>query len=505
MQQNPKRTTLVASIDLGSQSIRGYLYGLNGELAYRTHIDMDITCTSIYPWQSDPQQMVDVVKSLIDDLIGQTVEGHLQHCTIAAISLTCLRNSFVYLDKNKDAILPILYWYQGRRATQVPQLPWYWRIVFTALGQRGEIDKLQQQAAVNWVAEHHPEGLMKTHQVCQLSGYLQGKLTGNYTDSWANMIAHLPLSFKRRRWLKSWAWQWSALNVNASWLPKLCKPGTDLGDYTAIIHDTQICVPVVAGAADKTCELLGSGVIDESSLFVSLGTAITVNCLVVKCKGPKPFYPAYPTFNEDYYLAEEMLDYGCRLLREFVAWKCEHMIEDNELNADTLSEAHLQDWICAHLIDLDANDTLSNQISQVCSDLSIADPIDLNQCRIGDIFRWDSQGCPENKDPEPMRQIGIEYLALLHWLALKIRDAKLRMEARHKRRFTRMIVSGGGQQSTVLLYLLAEVCNLDVRKNEQVHTGGRGAAIIAAVGQGFYPDFESAVNAMCESTTTVCR
>ncbi|QDP01425.1 xylulokinase [Thalassotalea sp. PS06] len=489
---------LFASIDFGSQSIRSYLYDLQGNMVYRSHIDMDITGSSTYQWQSDPAQLAEVVASMTDDLLSQTIEGALQKHQISAVSLTCLRNSFVYLDKNNKPLLPVLYWYQGRRAEQLPKLPWYWRAAFAVVGQTSTIKKLQRQAAVNWVAEHHPQAQSNTKHLCQLSGYLQASLTGNYRDSWANMIAHLPFNFKHRRWLWPLAWQWSALNLKPNWLPELCDPGTELGLYSTQIHGKEADVSVIAGAADKTCELLGAGVIDADTLFVSLGTAITINCLVSKFKGPKRFYPAYPSFSKNYYLAEEMLDFGCRVLREFVAWKREHMIDDVEVNEDTLSEAHLEEWICHHLLDAESGIQLSAQISDICSQLTIVETFDLSACCVADIFNWQQDEPSVNhRDPESMEQIAKEYLLLLHWLAIQIQDAKGRIERRHNREFKRILVSGGGQQSNLLLKLIADMCQLPVQKANQVHTGGRGAAIITAVAKGHYTDFESAVSAMC--------
>jgi len=56
--------------------------------------------------------------------------------------------------------------------------------------------------------------------------------------------------------------------------------------------------------------------------------------------------------------------------------------------------------------------------------------------------------------------------------------------------------AGGGSQSDVAMQITADIFDLPVERPHTYETSSLGAAIDAAVGLGYYPDFASAVKAM---------
>ncbi|TKB43366.1 FGGY family carbohydrate kinase [Thalassotalea mangrovi] len=497
MNQQSSLQPVIASIDFGSQSIRGYLYNLQGKQLYQNRINLDIKATGSQ-WQDNPEQLIMVLRDFIVELINSAAQG-LQ---VEALCFTCLRNSFVYLDDNDKALLPVLYWYQGRRAKQVPKLAWYWQLAISLVGQIGAVQKLQSEALLNWVAETHPQCLAKTDQICQLSGFIQGQLTGNYTDSWANMIAHLPFSFKHRRWLGPLAWQWQALAVKREWLPDLCAPGTCVGKF----QDSRLRqqdVKVLSVAADKTCELLGAGCIEGDSLHVSLGTAITLNFLNEKFRGPRPFFPAYPAFDDKFYLVEEMLQHGCLILREYVVFASKKLAGLSEVMINEWSEADFENLLLQSLITLKPHDSVLQQVQTLCAPVKITLDPHAVHTSVANMFVWDFESaCNEHEPVDALTEkecVLREYLSLLYWLAQQVVVAKQRLESRYKITFKRFVLSGGGQQSLLLRHLLGEISGISVIRSTQVDTAGLGAAVIAATGLGYYDDVQTALAMMSKS------
>ena len=57
-------------------------------------------------------------------------------------------------------------------------------------------------------------------------------------------------------------------------------------------------------------------------------------------------------------------------------------------------------------------------------------------------------------------------------------------------------ISGGGSQSDAAMQLTADIFGLPAERPHVYETSGLGAAIDAAVGLGYYKDFDSAVAAM---------
>jgi len=88
------------------------------------------------------------------------------------------------------------------------------------------------------------------------------------------------------------------------------------------------------------------------------------------------------------------------------------------------------------------------------------------------------------------------YRAILEGLAYALREGKERTEKRSGVPITELRVSGGGSQSDAAMQLTADVFGLPAARPHTYETSGLGAAIVAAVGLGLHPDFDTAIQAM---------
>ena len=82
------------------------------------------------------------------------------------------------------------------------------------------------------------------------------------------------------RWAAKGDWKWHALAVRREQLPELIAPGELLGHVhaAASLHTgLPEGLPIIAAAADKACEVLGAGAVDESIACLSYGTTATIN------------------------------------------------------------------------------------------------------------------------------------------------------------------------------------------------------------------------------------
>ena len=77
------------------------------------------------------------------------------------------------------------------------------------------------------------------------------------------------------------------------------------------------------------------------------------------------------------------------------------------------------------------------------------------------------------------------------------------MAAKFKKPFTSVRASGGGVKSNAALQIAADVFDLPVERLTAPESGMLGAAMIAAVGKGYYPDYPSAVKGMVHVDRTV--
>jgi sugar (pentulose or hexulose) kinase len=88
------------------------------------------------------------------------------------------------------------------------------------------------------------------------------------------------------------------------------------------------------------------------------------------------------------------------------------------------------------------------------------------------------------------------YRAILEGLAYALREGWERTQKRLKIQSTEVRVSGGGSQSDAAMQVTANIFALPTSRPHIYETSGLGAAMVAAVGLGLYPDMETAVAEM---------
>ena len=90
-------------------------------------------------------------------------------------------------------------------------------------------------------------------------------------------------------------------------LPTLAAVGEPLGAITADAAEVTGIpegVPVIAGAADKACEVLGVGALEADIASVSCGTTATINTTRSRYVEVVPFMPAYPAALPEHFNTE---------------------------------------------------------------------------------------------------------------------------------------------------------------------------------------------------------
>ncbi|MBW7859000.1 MAG: carbohydrate kinase, partial [Leptonema sp. (in: Bacteria)] len=153
-------------------------------------------------------------------------------------------------------------------------------------------------AESTWIEKNQPEIWKKTSKFVLLSGYLSYRLTGQHRDSIASQVGYIPFDYKSHKWASASDWKWQATRLQPSQLSELVKPGELIGQITkeaSLATGIPEGLPLIASGADKACEILGSGVSDESTAHLSFGTTATVNVLSKKYHEAVRFMPPYPS------------------------------------------------------------------------------------------------------------------------------------------------------------------------------------------------------------------
>jgi sugar (pentulose or hexulose) kinase len=258
----------------------------------------------------------------------------------------------------------------------------------------------------------------------------------------------------------------------------LVQPGERLGEISAVAATATGIprgTPLVAAAADKACEAMGAGCLSPSQANISYGTAAAINVVSPRYIEPLPLFPAYPSAWPGRYNLEVQIFSGFWLVSWFIR------------------EFGLQEIIAAaekQVAPEEILDALIEAIPPGAQGLLVQPYWVPGLGRPGLEARGTAMGFRHNHTRAHL------YLALLEGLALALREGKERLERRTGQKVTHLCISGGGARSTRMTEITADVFNLPVVRAHTWETAALGAAVVAAVGSKFFPDFPTAVAAM---------
>jgi len=465
------------SIDVGTQSARAIVFDEQGNLLAKAQHVFDPAYLSPQPgWcEQDPEVYWHAVAECCQTLWR---DGEVRPQAISAVCLTTQRSTLVCLDGAGKVLRPAIIWLDQRRCSAPPNMGLFWNSAFRIAGASGLVRHMQSEAEANWLAQHQPELWKETASFLFLSGWINRRLTGGNVDSAGAQVGYVPFDYKRLDWAAPSDFKWRALAVRREQLPELRPPGAELGRLTAAAASELGLpegVPVIAGAADKACEVLGSGALEPDIAQLSFGTTATINTTQSRYIEVQRLIPPFPAAVPNAWNTEIQIYRGFWMVswfkREF-AHREQQAAERSGVEVETLF------------------DELVASVPPGAMGLMLQP-------------YWS----PGVRDPGPEAKGGIigfgdvhtrahVYRAILEGLIYGLRAGKEQIEKKTRRPIRLLRVAGGGSQSDQAMQITANVFNLPAERPAVYETSALGAAINAAVGLGLHPDYPTAIRAM---------
>jgi len=405
-------------------------------------------------------------------------EQGIQADDIAAVVVTTQRATVINLDELGRPLRPAIIWTDQRRAPLRKRLPWFWRALFTLLRIRPIVDNLEAETEANWLERYQPELLAQTAHYLLLSGYLNYRLTGEFKDSVGSQVGYVPFDFKQQNWCADGDWKWHSMALKRYMLPTLVPVGETLGAVTpeaASATGLPQGIPVIAGAADKACEVLGVGALEAGVASISCGTTATINTTRSKYVEVVPFMPAYPAALPAHFNTEIQVFRGFWM----VSWFLEQF-----------GERELQQAKARGVAPETLLDQLLEQTEPGAGGLILQPFWNPVLGETGPEGRGSIVGFQDHHTRAHL------YRALIEGLAFALRSGKERIERRTKTRVTCIRLSGGGAQSDLVAQIVADVLDLPVERFTDCEASGRGAAMVGAAAIGWHASIEQAGKAM---------
>ncbi len=312
------------------------------------------------------------------------------------------------------------------------------------------------------------------HTVASAGGYLTLRLTGERRDSAASYSGMWPFDPLTREWSTS-PHEVARTGMERRLLPDLVDPGALLGTVTTAAADAtglRVGCPVFATANDKAVEALGAGLRDPGTTLLSLGTYVAAMTVGDDRTGE----------HDDYWVNAAAIPgrslYESAGIRRGM-WTATWLRQLLSAGAQgTVDEDALQHWLTVG----------AAQVPAGCGGLMVIPdwlaPGHASHRRGVILGLQASHGAPHL------------YRAVLEGIALTMAGHAKAMEAALGTTPSRLVVSGGGSSSELMMQIVADVFGRAAERAGVPDAVAVGAAICAAVGSGVHGDFEAAMTAM---------
>ena len=467
----------ILAIDNGTQSLKAMVFDLNGRMLAKSQV-------AFQPYVAPQPGWAEQAPALFWQSLCEACQRLWQadaalKSSLAGVALTTQRATVVNMGADGRPLRPAILWLDQRKARGLPPLGGVWGWIFRLTGLSGTINYIRAEAEANWLAQHDSDVWRRTHKYLLLSGYLTYQLIGAYVDSVGCQVGYVPFDYHRLRWASRWNWHWRCLPATPDLLPELKPPGSVLGRISpAAAAQTGIPagLPLVAAAADKACEVIGSGALANHIGCLSYGTTATINVTHRRYVEPIKMLPAYPAAVPGHYNVEVEVYRGYWMV-EWFKQQFGHREQQEAARQGVTPEALFEG--------------LLEQVPPGAMGLMLQP-------------YW-TPGVREPGREAKGAMIGFGdvherahvYRAIIEGLAYSLREGRAHIEKRTGRRIKVLRVSGGGSQSDEVMRITADIMGLVAERPHTYETSGLGAAMNIAVGLGLHANHAQAVAAMC--------
>lgn len=448
-------------IDIGTSSVKAALLERSGKLAGAVGKKYGISIPALGWAEQDPEEWWEAAKAAVAEVLrvcgvtGGQVKG---------IGFSGQMHGLAALDKDGKPVCPAIIWMDQRSGPESAE-------IHKMMEEHGLSRLLMNRpipgtliCTLFWLKRHEPALLEKIRWVMLPKDYLRYRLCGEVFTDETDASASLAFSVAERRWCGELL---EKLGIDPAIFPPVAKPWDMCGKTTPLAAaETGLLpgTPIAAGGADSAMQLVGNGVISPGSYACNIGT-------------------------------------GAQIL---AAADCP--VYDEKLRSQTFCHAAKDTWYlqCGTLNGGSALNWLKGQALQNQADFeTFLKPAEAVPAGSEGLLFLPYLAGERNPHLDPDAK-GIFFgLAMKHGQGHLIRAVMegvaynlyecMEIMKQLGLPVSRLIASGGGAKGQLWRQILADMFGLPVYTTETTEEACTGAAMMAAVGLGWYKDTAQAV------------
>ena len=220
--------------------------------------------------EQDPHEWWDAVSASIRSVLEKAGIGGER---IAALGLTGQMHGLVLLDDTGYVLRPAILWNDQRTQRQCDE-------IHQRIGKEKFIQITGNVALTGftapkilWVKENEPDVFVKAKHVLLPKDYIRYKLTGEYAMDKADGSGTVLFDLKSRDWSREVL---DVLGINPSWMPPTFEGPEFTGRVTpeaASVTGLKVGTPVAAGGGDQAAQAVGVGAVEPGIVGLTVGTS----------------------------------------------------------------------------------------------------------------------------------------------------------------------------------------------------------------------------------------
>ena len=318
-----------------------------------------------------------------------------------------------------------------------------------------------------WLKHQRPGSFANTHKLMVPGGYIVGRLTGEFTIDYSRACTTLLFDIRRKRWHTPFL---DAFEIPIEKLPRPMASEEIAGTVSRLASEQTgllVGTPVIAGCMDTIGASIGAGVITPGECFVIMGTAARVASPLSSAEFDPRFMNCTHVFPETWLGLGAINGVGSSL-----RWVRDHFGQIEQQIANRTGE--------------DVYDLLTAQAAQSppgSKGLIYLPYISGERTPI-----WDPYARAIFLGITLGHNRGDFLRAVLEGAAFAIRHVVEILEAQHLQEFNTIRIGGAAARSKVWNQIIADVTGKTVFSLESSHIEVLGAALLAGLGVGLYPN-----------------
>ncbi|WP_122645397.1 xylulokinase [Enterococcus mediterraneensis] len=443
----------VLGVDLGTSSLKGLVVDREGQVVASASKDYPLLHPQTGYSEQDPQEWLDAFVDVVQQLTTKVADFTKE---LEGISFSGQMHSLVVLDENEQVLRPAILWNDVRTTKQCQEIMATFGETLLSITKNRALEGFTLPKIL-WIQENEPAVWQQVRHMMLPKDYLGFWLSGTMHMDYSDAAGTLLLDEEKKEWSDSILDRFA---IPKAYLPELIDStgmiGTLRQELTAQFGFEKE-VQLFAGGADNACAAAGAGILDDKTAMASIGTSGVF--LSLENSAEQDYQGKLHLFN--------------------------HVVKDRFYSMGvTLAAGHSLNWFKETFAPQQSFDELLAEIPTIPAG---ANGLLFSPYIVGERTpHVDSKIRGSFIGMDTTHTLSHFARAVLEGITFSLKDSQVLMEQVAGKSFKKVVSVGGGAKNAAWLQIQADIFDADILCLEAEQGPGLGAAMLAAVGLGWY-------------------